>query len=163
MIGAMASKKARESSPVSLSMAWASEVAVRGPVAIIVLPQSLGGRPLTSPYCTVTSGCWRRIVLTASENSFRSTASAPPAGSFVISPIPIINEFERRISSCSTPTALPVLSSERKEFEHTSSANPPVSCASVMRLGRISCRMTGTPRDTHCQAASDPARPAPIM
>src|SRR5262249_16866253 len=32
-----------------------------------------------------------------------------------------------------------------------------------MRSGRISCRITRTPRSATCQAASDPARPAPMI
>ena len=137
-MGAIASKNARLSSPVSVKIALANDGAVRGPVAIMVLPHDLGGKPLTSPYSTVTSGCWRNIVLTASENASRSTAKAPPAGNFVISPIPIIRLSDLRISSCSTPTALPCLSSERKELEQTSSAKPSVLWASVIRFGRIS-------------------------
>jgi hypothetical protein len=52
-------------------------------------------------------------------------------------------------------------SSERNEFEHTSSASPEVLCAAVMRSGRISWSTTGTPREAICQAASLPARPPP--
>src|SRR5207237_10029597 len=59
-------------------------------------------------------------------------------------------------------TALLAASSERNELEQTSSASPSVRCASVMRAGRISCSTTGTPDLATCQAASEPARPAPI-
>ena len=38
-----------------------------------------------------------------------------------------------------------------------------VWCASVMRSGRISCRMTRTPVLATCQAASEPARPPPMI
>ena len=58
--------------------------------------------------------------------------------------------------------ALPSASSERNEFEQTSSANCPVLCTAVERTGRISCSTTGTPRRAICQAASEPARPPPI-
>ena len=44
----MASKKASDSSPVSLAIASASAGEVRGPVATITLSQSSGGRPATS-------------------------------------------------------------------------------------------------------------------
>ncbi len=54
-------------------------------------------------------------------------------------------------------------SSERKELEQTSSARPSVLCASVPRTPRISCRTTGTPGWAICQAASEPARPPPTM
>ena len=33
----------------------------------------------------------------------------------------------------------------------------------VPRTGRISCRMTGTPASAACHAASEPARPPPMM
>ena len=35
--------------------------------------------------------------------------------------------------------------------------------AAVERAGRISCKTAGTPRRANCQAASQPARPPPIM
>jgi len=53
-------------------------------------------------------------------------------------------------------------SSERNEFEQTSSASPCVLWASVMRCGRISCTITGTPAWAICHAASEPARPPPM-
>src|SRR6516162_8209081 len=74
----------------------------------------------------------------------------------------MISEPSRRISSCKSPTALCSLSSERKEFEHTSSASAAVLWAAVVRSGRISCSTTGTPRAEICQAASDPASPPPM-
>src|SRR5215207_3110859 len=73
----------------------------------------------------------------------------------------MIREPSRRISWCSSPTAFASASSERKEFEQTSSARPPVLWASVPRRGRISCSTTGTPALAICQAASEPARPPP--
>src|SRR3954454_7288569 len=73
----------------------------------------------------------------------------------------MMSEPSRRISACSSPTALLAASSERKEFEHTSSARPSVRCASVILTGRISCKVTGVPDLATCQAASEPARPAP--
>src|ERR1700760_4798237 len=75
----------------------------------------------------------------------------------------MISEPSRRISSCSKPTALLAASSERKELEQTSSARFSVRCASVPRTGRISCSTTGTPADASCHAASEPARPPPMM
>src|SRR5262245_35922997 len=74
----------------------------------------------------------------------------------------MISEPSRRISSCKSPTALCSLSSERKEFEQTSSASAAVLWAAVVRSGRISCSTTGTPRAAICQAASDPASPPPM-
>ena len=49
----------------------------------------------------------------------------------------MISEPKRRISSCRRPTAFVPQSSERNEFEHTSSASPAVLCAAVDWLGRI--------------------------
>ena len=69
--------------------------------------------------------------VTAAAKPSRSTASAPPAGSLCRSPMAITSEPSRRISSCSRPTALPIASSERNEFEQTSSASRSVWCASV--------------------------------
>src|SRR5215831_10525282 len=74
----------------------------------------------------------------------------------------MISEPSRRISSCKSPTALCSLSSERKEFEQTSSARAAVLWAAVVRSGRISCSTTGTPRAAICQAASGPASPPPM-
>src|SRR5271169_2325055 len=61
-----------------------------------------------------------------------------------------------------TPTALLSASSERNEFEQTSSASRSVRWASVPRTGRISCRTTGMPARATCQEASHPARPPPM-
>ena len=54
-------------------------------------------------------------------------------------------------------------SSERNEFEQTSSASPSVWWANVPRVGRISCSTTGWPAWAICQAASEPAMPPPTM
>ncbi len=159
----MASKKASASSPVSARIASASAGEVSGPVAMIVLPHSFGGRPGTSPRSTVTSGWLVRRSVTAAEKASRSTARAPPAGSWCRSPISMISPPAWRISQCSRPTALFSSSSERNEFEQTSSASPSVWWASVPRVGRISCSTTGTPACAICQAASEPAMPPPTM
>src|SRR5262249_25590536 len=45
-------------------------------------------------------------------------------------------------TACNKPTALFSRSSERKEFEQTSSAKPSVLWAAVSRSGRISCSTT---------------------
>src|SRR3954454_14218361 len=158
----MASKKARLSSPVRSRTASARAGEVSGPVATMTLSQSSGGNPETSSRTMVTSG-WRASVSdTAPENASRSTARAPPAGTLWASAQRRIRLSQRRISSCSRPTALYSASSERNEFEHTISASPSVWCASVWRTGRISCRTDGTPAEAICQAASLPARPPPM-
>jgi len=75
-------------------------------------------------------------LVTAAENPSRSTANAPPAGTWLASAARMISDPSRRISACSSPTALLAASSERNELEHTSSARPSVRCASVIRSGR---------------------------
>src|SRR5260370_9696346 len=75
----------------------------------------------------------------------------------------MISEPSRRISACSSTTALLAASSDRNELEQTSSASELVRCASVILVGRISCRTTRTPALATCQAASEPARPAPMI
>ena len=159
----MASKKASSASPVSLPMAADSAGEVSGPVATITLSHSGDGNPATSLRSMATRGCASSCRVTSSEKPSRSTASAPPAGSLWRSPAAMMSEPARRISSCSRPTALVAASSERKLLEQTSSASPPVLCASVRRCGRISWSTTGTPARATCQAASLPASPPPTM
>jgi hypothetical protein len=79
-IGAMASKKASASSPVSLPIASAKAGEVSGPVATMTLSHSSGGRPAISWRCTSISGWAAMASDTAAEKPSRSTASAPPAG-----------------------------------------------------------------------------------
>ena len=102
----MASKKARPSSPVRPRIASASAGEVRGPVATITESHSAGGRPGTSPRSMVTSGWASSVAVTSAEKRSRSTASAPPAGSELRSPAPMISPFAWRISQCRRPTAL---------------------------------------------------------
>ena len=123
----------------------ASAGEVRGPVATIVSSQSAGGSPRSPRGGSRSADGARALAVTAAEKPSRSTASAPPAGTWCASAARMISEPSRRISSCSRPTALVSRSSERNELEHTSSARPPVLCASVVRTGRISCSTTGTP------------------
>ncbi len=63
-------------------MPSASAGAVSGPVATMHGPHASGGRPSTSPRTTVTLGCCSRLLVTAAEKPSRSTASAPPAGTW---------------------------------------------------------------------------------
>ena len=141
-IGAMASKKESASSPVSALIAAPNEGEVNGPVATITEDQPAGGKPSSSPRSMRIFGCAVSFSDTSAEKASRSTASAPPAGSLWCSATCMMSEPARRISSWSRPTAFVSKSSERKEFEQTSSAQPPVLCASVSRPGRISCRIT---------------------
>ena len=160
-MGAMASKKARASAPVSARMLSASAPEVRGPVAMIQCPSV--GSSVTSPSTTEISGWLRSRAVTASAKGSRSTASAPPAGRRWARAISMINPPAAPISQCKRPTALRSSSSERKEFEQTISAKEPVRCAKVPTCGRISCSTTGTPASAACHAASDPAMPPPRM
>ena len=163
-IGAMASKKLKDSSPVAFRIAWARAGEVSGPVATTTFSQSSGGRPAISSRTIVISGCASSRSVTACEKPSRSTASAPPAGTWLASAADMITESRVRISACSSPTALNCQSSERKELEQTSSARPSVWWASVVTPSRrISCSRTGTPAEAICQAASEPARPPPMM
>src|SRR5699024_5672067 len=98
--------------------------------------------------------------VTARANASRSTASAPPASTRFASAQARIRLSRRRSSSLSSPAAL-VSSSERSEFEQTSSAKSSEWCAGLCCTGFISCRRTLTPRCASCHAASQPARPAP--
>ncbi len=125
-MGAMASKKLSCSSPVSSPIAWLRAGEVRGPVARITLSQSAGGSPSTSWRARVMPGCCSIRSETRWEKASRSTARAPPAGTWQASAAAMINEPQTRISACSRPTALCSQSSERKELEQTSSARPSV-------------------------------------
>ena len=113
----------------TIASARAGEVS--GPVAMITLSQSSGGSPATSPRSIVISGSARIAASTASAKPSRSTASAPPAGTWFASAQRMISEPSARISRWITPTALLRASSERNEFEQTSSARR----RSLVRLG----------------------------
>ena len=131
-MGAMASKKASSASPVSAWMALRQrrrgEGAGRHDHAVPV-----GGRQARDLLARDLDQRMRfeRAASPRAAKPSRSTASAPPAGSLLASAAAMISEPARRISSCSSPTALVSHSSERKEFEQTSSAKAPV----LMRLG----------------------------
>ncbi len=131
-----------------------------GPAATIVY--SSVSISETSPEITSMRGCDLIFSVTAAENPSRSTASAPPAGTRFRSAQLIITESSRRISSLSSPTALKSPSA-RSELLHTSSAKSPLLCAAVRFSGFISNNRTSAPAFAACQAASQPASPAPIM
>jgi hypothetical protein len=100
--------------------------------------------------------------VTAAEKAVRSTARAWPAGTAHWRAISISNEPARRISSFSSQGAV-FSESDLRELEQTSSAKAELRCAGVERTGRISQSSTWKPRRASCQAASEPARPAPTM
>ena len=157
-MGAAASKKCKLPQPRSFLINSAIASEVRGPVAITVTVPS--SREETSSSTTSILGWLRMRSVIYCENLVRSTANADPAGTRVASAACIIKESKRRISSLRSPTALEI-QSERKELEHTSSANPSEWCAGVILRGFISKSLTLTPRCAACQAASQPASPAP--
>ena len=99
--------------------------------------------------------------VTRRAKASRSTASAPPASTWVSSAQRTTRPPKRRSSSLSRPDAL-VSSFERSELEQTSSAKSAEWCAGVILSGFISWSSTAMPRSASCQAASQPARPAPI-
>lgn len=76
----MASKKARASSPVASRIACDRAGEVSGPVAMMTLSQSAGGRPAISSRWMVIRGWASSAAVTAAAKPSRSTASAPPAG-----------------------------------------------------------------------------------
>src|SRR5262249_13944880 len=134
---------------------------VGGRAPRVALSRAGGGGPAPSPGRIATGGGSRAARVMGGERPSRSPAGPPPAGTWLASAARMISEPSRRISSCKSPTALCSLSSERNEFEQTSSASAALLWAAVVRNGRISWSTTGTPRAAICQAASDPASPPP--
>lgn len=90
------------------------------------------------------------------------TASAPPAGTEVCCAACIVREPKIRISSLRSPQALPYTSPLFNELEQTSSAKSGLECAGVKARGFMSYSSTKKPSSASRQAASLPARPAPI-
>src|SRR5215470_14784945 len=70
-------------------------------------------------------------------------------------------EPARRSSALRSPAGA-FSSSERREFEQTSSHKSGVPCAGDSATGFMSTSATRAPRSASCQAASQPARPPPI-
>ena len=90
-----------------------------------------------------------------------STANAPPAGIANSSAVWTINELKDLSSLCNKPAALSGLKAPKLLLQ-TNSPNSPVWWAGVDLKGLISTNFTGIPEFATCQAASEPARPAPI-
>ena len=109
---------------------------------------------------TTQTGARVSSACTSAEKRRRSTTSALPPGTRARSAHSSNAEPRTRSSALSRPWAFSG-SSDLSELEHTSSATSSVSCASVIRAGRISSSRTATPRLAHCSAASHPACPAP--
>ena len=140
---------------------------VRGPVAMMVRAPFLRRQALDLlPRSIVTRGCASRAAVTAAWRSRRGQRPAPRRpGPGCASAARRISDPSVRISWCNRPTALPLASSERNEFEQTSSARSPARYAPPCRApGRISWRNDRNGRlSAICQAASDPARPPPTI
>ena len=158
-MGAAASKKCSSRSPGSVESALVSAGSVSGPVAMM---QGASGRASTSAVSNLTRGCSISAFVMHAENFSRSTASAPPAGTRASSAARRMSESSRRISAFKRPEAL-VKCSAFSELEQTNSANPSMWWAGENFFGFMSTSRTATPRRASCQAASQPARPAPTM
>ena len=96
-IGAMASKKASDSSPVSAADRLGQAGRGQRAGGDDHVPQSSGGRPSISPRTTAIIGC-ARAPRHRAEKPSRSTASAPPAGTWCASAARMISEPSARIS-----------------------------------------------------------------
>ena len=133
-IGAIASKNASAFSSVSSRIASASGAEVKGPVATMTLRQSAGGRPAISRG-DLDQGMLVQRVGDGGGKSVAIHRQRATGRHLVGVGARMISEPSRRISACSSPTALLAASSERNELEQTSSARPAVWCASVIRCG----------------------------
>ena len=79
------------------------------------------------------------------EKASLSTASAPPAGTFVASAASMTSEPNSRISSFKRPQALPHTSPLLSELLHTSSARFLLEWAGVNLFGLLSYSRTENP------------------
>ena len=138
----------------------ANTSAVSGPVARIVI-FSLLGRSSCSNLLISTKGWLDKDSVKALLNLDLSTAKAPPAGTENLSAVWIIIELKNLSSFCNKPAALSELKAPKLLLQ-TNSPNSSVWWAGVYLKGLISTNLTGTPELATCQAASEPARPAPI-
>ncbi|CDD54323.1 unknown [Ruminococcus sp. CAG:379] len=106
-------------------------------------------------------GCERIFSVTIRENACRSTARAPPASTAVAFAQGTSREPSRSISAFNMPGAESSRDAFR-ELEHTSSAKVSAWWAGVCFFGFISYKATDRPAWAICQAASQPASPAPM-
>ena len=148
-IGAIASKNASASSPVTRRIDCASSGEVSGPVATITWPDGRIGQRRHRLAADLDQHLGLQRILHGRGKTVPIDRERAARRQLVRIARAHDEEPQRRISSCSSPTALCKLSSERNELEQTSSASVPVLCAAVVRAGRISWRID---RDT---------RPAP--
>ena len=162
-IGAMASKKASASSPVSLRMAAARAGEVSGPVAMMTLSQS-GGGSATSPRSSVISG-WASSAADTAAGKAVAVDRERAAGRHLVG---VGGAHDQRAEPAhllvqqADGVVLRVVGAERVGADQFGIAVGLVR-GGRDRSGRISCSTTGTPACASCQAASEPARPPPTM
>ena len=159
-MGLAASKKWQESKPVKIFILLANLFEVNGPVAITVI-FSLSGRSSCSILSIWIRGWVDNVFVNDLLNFDLSTAKAPPAGTENLSAVCIIKELKVLNSSCNKPAALSGLRAPKLLLQ-TNSANSLVWWAGVELRGLISTSFTAIPELAICQAASQPASPAPI-
>ena len=132
---------------------------VNGPVAMMVGPS---GTAQTSSRLRSING-WQlmREVISAAKASRSMVRAAPPgsecAQAVRTSRLPSSNSSRLRMPRARSCSRDPML------LLQTSSARRSPWCALVRRTGRISYRTTDRPRSASCQAASQPARPPPMI
>ena len=119
------------------------------------------GSSVTSLCITRTPGAFVTASVILSENAFRSTASAPPAGTRVCFALSTQIDEKVSISAFKSPAA-EFKRSAFNEFEQTSSAKVSALWAGERFSGFISYKSTANPARLNCHAASHPARPAPM-
>src|SRR5207244_11762295 len=120
------------------------------------------GIAVTSSRRSSISGSAAMAAVTSAAKTSRSTVSAWPPGTRAVWAARSSREPRRLTSSFRSQGAVDS-DSDFNELLHTSSASRSVRCAGVGRAGRISCSTAGSPRRAICQAASQPARPPPII
>ena len=160
----MASKNDSASSPVRPRMASARAGEVRGPVATITLSQSAGGsrRP---PRARCVTREWASSLRRSPPGEALAVDRQRAAGRHLAG---VGGGHDQRAAAAhlgvqqADGVVLPVVRAEGVGTDQLGQVRRPW-WASVPRTGRISCSTTGTPAWATCQAASEPARPPPMM
>ena len=158
-IGAIASKKCKCCAPVNFFISSANKSDVSGPDARIT--GIFSGIFVISSLIIFILLVFLIVSSTFCENRTLSIARALPAGTCASFAISIKYEPSMDISCFKSPLAF-VGSIEPRLLLHTNSARFSVECAPVVLCGRISYKSTLIFLFANCNAASQPARPAPI-
>ncbi len=163
-IGAIASKKASAFSSVSARMASASGAEVRGPVATMTLPHSAGGRPAISPRLISILGC----SFSASRHGGRKTLAVDrerPAGGHLVG-VGRAHDQRAELAHLGMQQADRVvggiIGAEGIGADELGERVGAVRLGHPHRPHLVQHRR-GRPACATCQAASEPARPAPMM